>query len=533
MRSHLGKEIYRVATNLFDYMATDSLAEPLPRAQAQSFAAELGRLGGVQVYPRSLAATRRSLFFLGRREAAKYLGVLSADQAVAASFVGKSNPVSIGSKQMMLKLCDVSAQNAAVLRNELPFLTAQPLGLKKSVGCGDRLGLATPGHVRAVRSSSMVPIFAQQSMRENERTGRTPLQVMDEAMWGVFQEGWREGFGADADHLKTPAHIDLCASAGYTFYTVDPGEYVDNSAHTDGPQALRRKVEQLPWSVLESSAADLEKRLAGNPIDLGTFELVIGQEELLRAAAKYGRAMAHTVRMHRHLKQAMNGRPFEFEMSVDETETVSSLAEHIYIACELKRLGVKCISLAPRYLGDFEKGVDYIGDLDKFEQSFARHLAVSQTFGPYKLSLHSGSDKFSIYPIAARVAGELVHLKTAGTSYLEALRAVAQLNAQLFREIVPFAVEHYATDRASYHVSAEISKMREASSMPDVELSKLLDNFHAREVLHVTFGSVINHASFREPFFATLREHEETYYEFLERHFEKHLSPFRVASVGA
>jgi hypothetical protein len=521
-----------VANTLSEYMATVALAEALPEAQAQRFAAELSRLSSLQVYPRSLTATRGSLFFLGRREATKYLGVLAADPAVAGPFLGESSPVSVDSKRMTLKLCNVSAQNANALRHALPFLVARPLGLKKSVGCGDRLGLATPGHVRAVRRSGMAPIFAQQSMRENERTGRTPQQVMDDAIWGVFQEGWREGFGADADHLKTPAHIDLCAAAEYTFYTIDPGEYVDNSADSDEPDVLRQKAHELPWDVLESSPADLEKRLASSPIDLGTCELVIGHEELLRAAAKYGRAVAHTVKMHRHLKQAMNGRPFEFEMSVDETETVSSLAEHIYIAGELKRLGVKCISLAPRYVGDFEKGVDYIGDLHKFEQSFALHLAVSQTFGPYKLSLHSGSDKFSIYPIAARVAGELVHLKTAGTSYLEALRAIAELNPQLFRQIVPFAAKQYAADRASYHVSAEVSKMPDVASLPDRQLTTLLDNFHAREILHVTFGSVIHQEQFRHQFFATLRENEETYYGCLERHFEKHLAPFAGASLA-
>jgi tagaturonate epimerase len=521
-----------VATALWQYMDTVDLAEALPEAQAQVFGAELSRLSSFEVYPRSLTASHRSLFFLGRRNMMKYLGVISTEPAVISRFPGESNPVNINSKRMTLELCDTSAQNAAALRLVLPFLVAKPLGLVKSVGCGDRLGLATPGHVRAVLQSDMAPIFAQQSMRENERTGRTPLQVMDDAMWGVFQEGWREGFGADADHLKTPEHIDLCAAAGYTFYTIDPGEYVDNNAHRDQPDVLHQKTKELPWDLLESSPSDLVKRLATNPIDLGTFQLVIGQEELLRAAAKYGPAVAHTVKMHRHLIQAVNGRPFELEMSVDETETVSTLAEHVYIACELKRLGVKCVSLAPRYIGDFEKGADYIGDLDQFEQSFARHLSVSQTFGPYKLSLHSGSDKFSIYPVAARVAGELVHLKTAGTSYLEALRAIAGLNPELFREIVPFAVEHYPADRASYHVSAEISKMPDLASLRDENLPKLLDNFHAREVLHVTFGSVIHHKQFRDRFFDTLRNNEETYYSCLERHFEKHLAPFSGGPMG-
>jgi hypothetical protein len=105
---------------------------------------------------------------------------------------------------------------------------------------GDRLGLATPGHVRAVRAtgSSIAPIFAQQSIREMARTGRTPQQVMDDATWGAFLEGWTGGVGADADHLKTPADIDACLAAGFTFYTIDPGAHVDNRADR-GPRTLR------------------------------------------------------------------------------------------------------------------------------------------------------------------------------------------------------------------------------------------------------------------------------------------------------
>jgi len=515
-----------MGTTLLGYMGVTNLAPPLPEGQGDSVAGELGRVSGMHVYPRSICAAQHSLVFLGRREGKKCLGVISVGPAAPGGLSGRSTPVTLAGTEMTLTLCDSNAENAAALRRVLPFLVAKPIGLRKSVGCGDRLGLATPGHVRAVRQSTMTPIFAQQSMRENARTGRTPQQVMDDAMWGVFQEGWREGFGADADHLKCIADCDLCATAGYTFYTIDPGEYVDNAANTDSPQMLEHKVRGLPWLVLEGTPDELLRRLAGKPIDLGSFSVTISQEELWRAAAKYGRAVAHTVSMYRHLLVVMNQRPFELEMSVDETETVTTLAEHVYIAHELKRLGVKCVSLAPRYVGDFEKGVDYIGDVSAFEQSFARHLAVAQTFGPYKLSLHSGSDKFRVYPVAARVAGELVHLKTAGTSYLEALRALAALNPPLFREIVAFAGERYPSDRATYHVSADLAKMPSIAAWPDIKLATLLDDFHGREVLHVTFGSVINHEPFREPFFSTLRDNEETYYGLLEKHFMKHLAPF-------
>lgn len=509
---------------------TNDLTAPLPEAAGQQLAMLLGERSGSRVYARSLSATHLSLFFLTHSTAGKHLGIITAFAEMLERFSGEARPITWQDQELTLMKCPTTAENAVVLRGILPFLLPRTLGLRKSAGCGDRLGLATPGHIRAIKQSSLAPILAQQSIRENSRTGRTPQQVMDDAMWAVFQEGWRDGFGADADHLKTTADIDSCVAAGYTFYTIDPGEHVDNEANLASGDILKQKVSELPWTELESSWQNLKQQLGQAPVSLGDFSVSISEEELARAAAKYGRVIVHTAKMYRHLRAAMNGKPFELEMSVDETETVTTTAEHIYIAHELKRMGVKWGSLAPRYTGTFEKGVDFIGDLARFEGSFAQHVAIARFYGPYKLSLHSGSDKFSIYPIAARLAGELIHLKTAGTSYLEALRAVAQTNPALFRQIVTFAITRYPIDRATYHVSAEVEKMIDANALPDELLTSVVDDFHAREVLHVTFGSVLQHPDFREPFFAALREDEETYYRMLVTHFGKHFAAFAEAS---
>lgn len=516
----------------FDWLSclqAEALAVPMSIVEGKFAAQALGAMTGLAVYPLSITAAQQRLYFLGRKGTEKCLGVVARNEAVLSGFDGVSSSISLNGEKLSVLVGTTNAANAAALRGVLPFLVPRPLGLAKSAGCGDRLGLATPGHIRAIRHSTMAPILAQQSIRENARTGRTPQEVMDDALWGVLQEGWREGFGADADHLKNTEDIDSCAAAGFTFYTIDPSEHVDNEANTAPVDVLRAKTEALPWAELETSWADTQARLQ-RTIDLGTFKFDLKEEDLLRATAKYGRVVVHTAKMYRHLESVMGDKPFELEMSVDESETVTTVAEHIYIANELQRLGVKWVSLAPRYIGDFEKGVDYIGDLHEFEKSFAQHLAVSQTYGPYKLSLHSGSDKFSIYPIASRIAGDLVHLKTAGTSYLEALRAIGKTNPQLFRNIAAFAAGRYPTDRASYHVSAEVEKMPDVATLADDELTSLLDDFHAREILHVTFGSVLHHADFRAPFLATLRENEETYYDVLETHFDKHFAPFGDAA---
>jgi hypothetical protein len=427
--------------------------------------------------------------------------------------------------------------NAATLRARLSWLQPVPLDLRTSAGFGDRLGLATPGHVWAIRevadeAQSIAPIFAQQSVRENSRTGRVPQQVLDDAMWGVFQEGWDGPWGADADHLKTPSDIEIFVAAGYTFYTVDPGDRVDDAAQAVPYAEVEAKVRALPWDSLEDTQRDLERRYLGAsfPGDGGGEGL--GREELLRAAAKYGHAVGHAVAMYRHLDSRMRDRPFDFELSVDETESTTSVAEHFYIASELRRLGVRWVSLAPRFVGRFEKGVDYIGDLDIFSAEFSRHAVVARELGPYKLSLHSGSDKLGIYPIAARLTaggagasqGALVHLKTAGTSYLEALRAVARVNAPLFLEILAFSRDCYEVDRATYHVSAQLAKVPSPGTLSESELPDLLDQFDTRQVLHVTYGSVLDR--FGDQLNATLREHEEDHYAILQSHFARHLRPF-------
>ena len=419
-------------------------------------------------------------------------------------------------------VCELSAENARELRFRLPWLNAVPLGLKISAGMGDRLGLATPGHVAAVEGTGIAPIFAQQSVRENTRTGRKPQEVMDDAMWGVFQCGWRDPWGADADHLKRLEDLDGFVLAGYTFFTVDPGDYVDQTADDAGLIELRYKAEALPWNDLNTNREDLLKSLVGKTFQMEGAALSFDEATVLRAAVKYSHSVAHAVRMYARLTELLAGQQaFDFEVSVDETATPTSIHEHFFIAHELQRAGVRWTSLAPRFVGRFEKGVDFIGDLAELDRTMAQHAAVMRYFGSYKLSLHSGSDKFSVYPMAARHSHGLVHLKTAGTSYLEALRVIALTDPAFFRRIYTFSRERYETDRSSYHVSAELKKT--PAEPTDAELPGLLDQFDARQVLHVTFGSVLDH--FRAELYQVLRRHESEYTQVLKVHFKKHLNP--------
>ena len=474
----------------------------------------LQRLAGMELYPRSLAQDDSATFALAHTSRGPELAVMGDPAGFEGEVCGEA------------LLCPLTSANVATLRARLPWLRPQPLGLAKSFGFGDRLGLATPGHIRALRQfAGVAPVFAQQSVRENARTGRSPQQVVDEAMWGVFQEGWRQRWGADADHLKTLQDVDDYVAAGYTLYTIDPGAHVDNAAETGDAALVAARWDALPWEDMQDCPADMVRRYVGRRFSMDGMGLELDQATVLRAAAKYGRAIAHTARMYRHL--ADRSHRFELEVSVDETEIPTSLQEHLFFATELKRLGVSWVSLAPRYVGRFEKAADYIGDLAHFERELAGHVAIARALGPYKLSIHSGSDKFSIYPIVARTAGDLVHVKTAGTSYLEALRATAVSDPKLFRAILDLARQRYEHDRATYHVSAETSRVPPAKALTDGQLPSLLGDFDAREVLHVTFGSVLDR--FGRQLKESLSAHEETYCDALQAHLGRHLAPFALA----
>jgi hypothetical protein len=328
---------------------------------------------------------------------------------------------------------------------------------------------------------------------------------MDDAKRAVDGAHWDLPWGADADHLKALEDLPPFVEAGYTFFTVDPGEYVDNAADTDALDVLKQKIAGSSWDELSALYLNQNDDHAWGSLETGS---------LMRAVVKYGKAIQHAAAMFSRLSQLRDD--FDFEVSVDETDSPTTPLEHFFIVNELTRLGVRFTSLAPRFIGRFEKGVDYIGDLHELDAELEKHAAVTAHFGTYKLSLHSGSDKFSVYPLIAKHWAERIHVKTAGTSYLEALRVLAEHEPDLFLKIYSLGRERYEIDRRTYHVSAKLDMLPKDSDLPS-----LLDDFHAREVLHVTFGSAL--AQFETEIKSALVKHAAAYQAGLERHFRKHL----------
>jgi hypothetical protein len=502
------------------------------RAKLPAAAPGRGGDGAPRLYPRSAQSSGGAVFFLVRRGAERFLAAAGAPAALGG-FEGVRADLGGG---RALGVFPLAAANAAALRARFAWLSPRTFGLAPTFGSGDRLGFATPGHIRAARACRVNVLLAQQSIREMTRTGRTAQQVMDDAMWGVFQEGYDVGFGSDADHLKTFPDIEYTAAAGFTMFTIDPSDHVDRAADAATEAQLDGKLKAMDSPDLPVPVADLMARYAGKGFSVeGLGKVAPTSLEVKRAIVKYGRAVAHTERMARHVERVLAGRPYDLEMSVDETDNPTTLVEHLFVGLELKRRGVAVQSLALRFIGEFQKGVDYLGDLKAFEKSFRDQFAIARHCGPYKMSIHSGSDKFSIFPIIGRIAGDLVHEKTAGTSYLEALRVVARADAKLFREIWAFALERFPTDRATYHVVEKLTTLPDLKALPDAKLEGLFDNNDGRQLLHVTFGSVLNEKGakgalrFKNRFFQVLRDEEEMYAQVLEGHFTRHMESLGMA----
>src|SRR5207237_1406239 len=205
---------------------------------------------------------------------------------------------------------------AHVKAEETKPLRPVPLGLAPSFGFGDRLGLATPGHVAALRRAGkgILPIFAQQSIREMERTGRTPGQVMDDACADAAAAGYAGPMGADADHLKTAEDVRRTAAAGFVFFTLDPSDVVDPAAESYSEAVVRCSFEMVPdFGVWVQLAVGRKHRLSTGTV------IEFSEAACLRACVKYGRAVMGALELAREVEAAMAGEPYEIELSVDET----------------------------------------------------------------------------------------------------------------------------------------------------------------------------------------------------------------------
>jgi hypothetical protein len=422
-------------------------------------------------------------------------------------------------------LCPLDHANAVRLRQALPFTAPVPVaGNGVTFGLGDRLGLAGCGHLRAVRGFDAMPVLAQQSVRELELMGRDYGQVLDAATWAVFREGFRRPWGADGDHLKSEEWVRTALQAGYTMITADVSDFIRRQYLEAQAGELRVAYEALEPDYRRR----IEQAYLGRELSLDTGEKVVfSEEELPRTSVVYGEAIEQARRLYRSGVEAKGEGGFDFELSVDETEAPTAPTAHAFAALEAKAADIRLSSLAPRFIGEFQKGVDYIGDPQAFARSIRTHASLARVLG-HHLSIHSGSDKFAVFPAIGRETLGRFHIKTSGTSWLEAVRVTAVREPALYRELHRRALERFPNAARYYHVTTNLSRIPDLKDLADADLPDLLAQRDARQLVHITYGELMKDQAFKDHFFSALRRNREEYWAALERHIGRHLEALGI-----
>jgi hypothetical protein len=490
-----------------------------------SLPAEALAARGLEVFPRSPVEHDGAVFALAASADGPRLLVAGPDGAAAAFEVTER----LGSGRATVHVCPANHANAARLRAILPGAAPSPLASRDvTFGVGDRLGIAGPGHLAAFRRYAASPVLAQQSLRELNLTSRTYEEVLDSSTWAVLREGWRQPWGADGDHLKTEEWVRRALAIGFTMITADVSDFIK------GDSAARSDAEALAqWKTLDAGLRrGLEERYLRSAFPIDTGEAIrFTPAELARTTLVYGEAVEHASRLYQACVAEKGAGRFDFELSIDETATPTTPQAHVFMARESSRRGVAIASLAPRFVGEFQKGIDYIGDVGEFERSFAVHAALCRSLG-HRISVHSGSDKFSVFPAVGRLSRGRFHVKTAGTSWLEALRVVAANDLPLFRELYAHARRTYDNARKLYHVTPDLARLPDAAGLPAAAAAALLDDPDARQVLHITYGEMLGVPELKRRLFAVLAGSADAYAVALERHIGRHLAALGLPSRG-
>jgi hypothetical protein len=369
-----------------------------------------------------------------------------------------------------------------------------------SFGVGDRFAHQAKAQLHAFQMLAgegveVVPVW-NKSNREHTFIGSQPQSVFDAAQAAVRSLGWSKGWHVDADHIRmeTVDRFMPCSD----FFTIDVADSIGTPAES---AEVTRFVDSHPELVGTITIPGL------------TAPFSVARGDVERVARKYLQAAREAGKIYHYIAGKKGEGNFIAEVSMDETDAPQTPPELLIILAALADEKVRVQTIAPKFTGRFNKGVDYVGDLAQFEREFNDDLAVlAHAVARYglpdnlKLSVHSGSDKFSLYPIIRRAlarTGAGVHIKTAGTTWLEELIGLAEAGGDglaLAKEIYAYALAHVDELCAPYASVIDIDRAKLPSaatvngwSGPQLanalrHIPNHLDfNPHVRQLLHVSF----------------------------------------------
>jgi len=407
---------------------------------------------------------------------------------------------------------------------------------KFSFGMGDRFAHQGKAQLHACvlatqLGADVVPVW-NKSNREHQFIGTEPASLRAEADDAVKVLGWNKPYHVDADHIRLETVDRFVAPSD--FFTIDVADTIGKPAAAADVQAFVKCHPELTGA------------LAIPHLD---HPLNIAPAEVERVANKFLLAVQDAGKIYRHIAQAKGVPNFITEVSMDETDSPQTPHELLIILAALADEKIPLQTVAPKFTGRFNKGVDYVGDLKQFEKEFNEDLAVIafaiRQYGlppTLKLSVHSGSDKFSIYEPMRRALKRFnagVHIKTAGTTWLEELIGLAEAGGDgldIAREIYAYAINHvdefcapYASvidiDKRQLPSAAAVNAWSSAQFVAALRHDQKNPGYNPsfRQLLHVSYKVAANMG---DRYYHALKKHEAVIAKNVtENLFERHIKP--------
>ncbi|MBN2000999.1 hypothetical protein JW935_25870 [candidate division KSB1 bacterium] len=411
---------------------------------------------------------------------------------------------------------------------------------KYTMGIGDRFGHQGEAQLGALEKAnrfgvSVIPVW-NKSFREHSIIGTTPADTRIEADAAVKALGWGKSYYVDADHIGIK-NVDGFMEHS-DFFTLDVADYIGEPADDRDIQAFIRANEKY-IGELRIPAID------------SVFQVT--RQDLVQIGGIFLGAVKEAGRIYRHIVKNKK-TPFVTEVSMDESERPQTPMEMFFILSAIASEGIPAQTIAPKFSGRFNKGVDYVGDVEQFSKEFEQDLAVIQfaiqEFGlpeSLKLSVHSGSDKFSIYGPIHRAIQKFdagLHLKTAGTTWLEELIGLAVAGGdglKIAKDVYTASLKKFDELCKPYATVIDI----DPAKLPAVEtannwdgdtftrtlrhnLSDPVYNLHFRQLLHVGYKVA---AQMGDRFTDALKKNKAVIAENVtENIFERHVKPIFVGN---
>jgi len=371
---------------------------------------------------------------------------------------------------------------------------------KYSIGVGDRFGHQGNAQLTALiqakqNNVNVVPVW-NKSKREHTLIGSLPISVKDEAVKAVTELGWKDSYYIDADHIGINTVDDFIEHSN--FFTLDVADFIGQPFNENDFNVFMKKASEF---LGELEIPDVSK------------SFIVTKESLAEIASRFLTAIKEAGKIYQHI-QAVKGKDnFVTEVSLDEYHQAQSPEELFFILLGLSMEGIPVQTIAPKFSGRFNKGVDYVGNVDQFAREFEDDVAVIKHAvklfslpANLKLSIHSGSDKFSIYKPISKIIKKYdagIHLKTAGTTWLEELIGLAEAEGeglQIAREVYKASVARIEELMKPYLtvVDIDINKLPSPDNVMKWNASDYTSalrhdqsnpnfNIHFRQLLHLGY----------------------------------------------